>query len=498
MEPRQDDGAGLMSRRRLLRASVFAGVGAAGLTALAGCGETQVVEVIKEVPVEKVVEKVKEVAVVEEKVVTKIVEVEKAQRETQRMVFLHFFTGDLWKLMFDPLTKDFTAKFPWIQWFGVHSSYGQLPAKLVTMAAGGQPPDGSSIDNNSIQEMIARGLLENLDPWIEQSNIDFMDDLIPARVEQQRGPDGGLYALPEDLGSAAIFLNKPLFAEKGVELPDGSWSYEDIVETAKKLTFDKTGNNVAASGFDPDNIDTFGFYFQKNLYGFYDMTHGYNGMEYFDFEFTKTRFTEPDSIAALQFFADMIHKEHVALSPAAFDVLKAGGVSPFTTGKIGFGHFGTGLNGVLHRENSQLKDYEVTNVPTTPTTTVTTGGQGFVITKAGKAKEAAWEWTKFIAEAENQKFMALNGRWTPIRMSVASFAAPKDGIPKNFVTAFFDQALEHGFAPYWSKPGWAEIRNAIQAEIDPLWSGESDAAEVAEQVQRVGDPLIKQRPTTFN
>ena len=213
-----------------------------------------------------------------------------------------------------------------------------------------------------------------------------MDDLIPARVEQQRGPDGGLYALPEDLGSPAIFLNKPLFAEKGVELPDGSWSYEDIVETAKKLTFDKTGNNVAASGFDPDNIDTFGFYFQKNLYGLYDMTHGYNGMEYFDFEFTKTRFTEPDSIAALQFFADMIHKEHVALSPAAFDVLKAGGVSPFTTGRIGFGHFGTGLNGVLHRENSQLTDYEVINVPTTPTTTVTTGGQGFVITKAGRQR----------------------------------------------------------------------------------------------------------------
>ena len=29
-------------------------------------------------------------------------------------------------------------------------------------------------------------------------------------------------------------------------------------------------------------------------------------------------------------------------------------------------------------------------------------------------------------------------------------------------------------------------------------AGESDAAEVAEQVQKVGDPLIKQRPTTFN
>lgn len=47
MPPRQDSGARLMSRRRLLQAGVFTGAGAAGITALAGCGESQVLKVVK-------------------------------------------------------------------------------------------------------------------------------------------------------------------------------------------------------------------------------------------------------------------------------------------------------------------------------------------------------------------------------------------------------------------------------------------------------------------
>ena len=63
-----------LSRRRFINAAAAGGVGLAGVAVLAGCGETQVVEVVKEVPVETVKEVVKEVPVVEERVVTKEVQ----------------------------------------------------------------------------------------------------------------------------------------------------------------------------------------------------------------------------------------------------------------------------------------------------------------------------------------------------------------------------------------------------------------------------------------
>ena len=74
----------------------------AGLAlALAGCGETQVVEVVKEVPVEKVVTQVVEKVVVQEKVVTRVVtqvvEVEKDVEAQDPLIVGHLnaFTGSL-------------------------------------------------------------------------------------------------------------------------------------------------------------------------------------------------------------------------------------------------------------------------------------------------------------------------------------------------------------------------------------------------------------------
>ena len=67
------------TRRRLLATGL---VGAAAAAALAGCGEAQIItetkiqEVVKEVPVEKVVTQIVEKEVVVEKVVTQIVEKE--------------------------------------------------------------------------------------------------------------------------------------------------------------------------------------------------------------------------------------------------------------------------------------------------------------------------------------------------------------------------------------------------------------------------------------
>ncbi len=85
---RQQTGNGRLTRRGILRAGLVAGAGGAGLAALAGCGETQIVEVVKEVPVEKVVTRevervvVQEKVVTQEKIVTKIVEAMPAKRET--------------------------------------------------------------------------------------------------------------------------------------------------------------------------------------------------------------------------------------------------------------------------------------------------------------------------------------------------------------------------------------------------------------------------------
>jgi multiple sugar transport system substrate-binding protein len=47
--------------------------------------------------------------------------------------------------------------------------------------------------------------------------------------------DGASYAVPYRQDSWLLYYNKDLFAEAGIDEPDGSWTWDDYVETAKEL-----------------------------------------------------------------------------------------------------------------------------------------------------------------------------------------------------------------------------------------------------------------------
>jgi multiple sugar transport system substrate-binding protein len=48
--------------------------------------------------------------------------------------------------------------------------------------------------------------------------------------------DGKTYAIPYRQDSWVLFYNKDLFAKAGVKTPDGSWTWDDYVNTSKELT----------------------------------------------------------------------------------------------------------------------------------------------------------------------------------------------------------------------------------------------------------------------
>ncbi len=115
-----------MRRRDILRIGAL-GVSGAAAAALAGCGETQIVErevvkvVTQEVPVEKVVTQIvekervieKEVAVEVEKVVTQIVErivTQEAPPQLKRvdltLLYNQFGTPEMWRAVFKKLEQE--------------------------------------------------------------------------------------------------------------------------------------------------------------------------------------------------------------------------------------------------------------------------------------------------------------------------------------------------------------------------------------------------------
>ncbi|MGC9523673.1 MAG: ABC transporter substrate-binding protein, partial [Anaerolineae bacterium] len=109
----------------------------------------------------------------------------------------------------------------------------------------------------------------DLAPYVEKYNYD-LSDFNEALVEfYQLGPQGQV-GLPFAVYPSALWYNKDLFDEAGLEYPphefgapyaDGDeWTFEKLRELAIFLTVDAEGNTPEDEGFDPDNIVQFGYH----------------------------------------------------------------------------------------------------------------------------------------------------------------------------------------------------------------------------------------------
>lgn len=405
------------------------------------------------------------------------------------MTFLHFFTGVLWTGGFEHLVDQFQKENPSIKWNGIAVPYNQMEPKLITLAAGGQPPDGTSLDNTEIDDVAIRGLLKDLDPYVAADKSVNLDDFYKARLDEQRW-QGKLYGLPIDMGSSAIYYNKDMFDKAGLQYPNPKWTYDDILSLATKLTIDQSGKHPNEAGFDVEHVKQWGFQYDNSVYRFYNMYTGYNGAQYFDNPLTKTEINTPNGIASLQWFADLTTKHKVAPSPAQTTAMSAGGVYPFASGLYAMQFAWIGLIAYLHVPDVKVTNWDVINLPETSTAAQEVGGQGFVVINGAKQPDAGWAWTKYMVGDEAQKYLGVNGVWFPGRKSMAQYGWPTDHKPANFIPAFYDQVDKHGLDDWWFVPGWPKWQQAMTNGLDPLWTGQSDAKTVAAAVQQQLDPQV--------
>ena len=108
----------------------------------------------------------------------------------------------------------------------------------------------------------------DLAPYVEKYDYD-LSDFNPALVEfYQLGPQGQV-GLPFAVYPSALWYNKDLFDEAGLEYPphewgapyaDGDeWTFDKLKELALFLTVDGNGNDAGMDGFDPENAVQFGY-----------------------------------------------------------------------------------------------------------------------------------------------------------------------------------------------------------------------------------------------
>jgi len=111
--------------------------------------------------------------------------------------------------------------------------------KLMTLLAANDLGDvvWTSTGVGTYFELAAQNIFANLEPLAAADKYDLKQHF-PRAIETARAVDGKLFALPTLIHPShlGLFYNVNLFASAQIKPPTPSWTLEDLVDTARKLT----------------------------------------------------------------------------------------------------------------------------------------------------------------------------------------------------------------------------------------------------------------------
>lgn len=322
--------------------------------------------------------------------------------------------------------------------------------KLHLLIASGNTPDVLFTNNWQLPVYAHNGVLRDLGQFKPDYGAYY-----PQAVQAMRY-GGTVYALPRDLSNLVVYYNEELFRERGVPFPK-SWRLDDLVTQGKRLV----GKEQWAISFDP-----------RPLFWLPYLWSG--GGELFDDALHKSRLDEPQAVAALQFYADLRHRHHVAPS-----LKEQGGAAPaqlFAQGKLAM--FVSGRWSVPAFKKLPFR-WGVAPFPEGPSgSVVDADASGWAISETCRKPQEAWTLVQFLAGREAALRFAESGLIIPARRDVPI----QDG-------EVFFKALATG-RPIRTPANWNEVQQAIDKGLEPLWRGEKTAAEVVPAVTKRVNVLL--------
>lgn len=287
--------------------------------------------------------------------------------------------------------------------------YENYMTKLNTMATAGQLPDAGMMREDGVIQWSSEGMLNDVSAMYEGSDSKPLDSL----AYTYQGKPVAYAAANEIL---LLYYNKDMFDKASVPYPpnalDKAWTWDEFVETAKKLTNDKNGKHPGEDGFDSQSIVQYGASVE-NLTWQLEAWALTNGGGFYNDDGTEVRIGEDASIEAIQKVADLYLKDHVApLSVGQTDdgiqrTIIAGTVAMATNGQW---NIGTSLN----TAKEAGLNYGVAVLPyMKEKVTLNTGGANVVFSQT-KHPQEAMEWLKWYGQEENNWGLISSGIWMPV------------------------------------------------------------------------------------
>ncbi len=164
----------------------------------------------------------------------------------EEIVFWYGATQDE-RIAYEQLISEFNRSHPDIEVQGMLVPQQYVERKLILSVAGGAPPDVVRFYAHLGGEMMSRGGLEPLESLITRDRFD-LTHFYPVSLEQNTYK-GKLYGIPWVLSPTALFYNKRLFKEAGLDPNHPPVNWKELEDYAMKLTSRNPDGSIERVGY---------------------------------------------------------------------------------------------------------------------------------------------------------------------------------------------------------------------------------------------------------
>ena len=271
------------------------------------------------------------------------------------------------------------------------------------------------------------------------------------------------YAVPKDYDTIALVYNKEIFDNAGIAYPDDTWTWDTLLETAKKLT-------------DPE----------KGIYGFgapNDRQSGYLNLIYqnegFAFEDGKSGYDQAVTQEAIQWWVDL-QKVH-QVSPSQESFVDMGVDDQMQAGKLAMCFTGSWMMSSYTNNELFADKFDLAVLPQGKTRASIYNGLGYAGAASTKYPEVVKDFIQFCGTEEANKLQAEK------KAAIPAFAGTEKYFTDNFTTiniACYPEMISYGvqypFSP--NKSLWESQEEELMNEV---YAGSKTVEEACNELHEI-------------
>ncbi len=371
---------------------------------------------------------------------------------------------------------------------------------FLAQVAAGTAPDTAFVDSSNYETFAKKGLLLDItdrimsDPLIGAKNY-FIE---PQEMDRCADDQGKWHGIGACWVAPHLYYNADMLDKAGIKAPgfkdDEIWSWNDFITYAQQLTVDSKGRHPTDSGFNKDDVVTYGVQWPFNNWTFIASAVVANGGAYT--ADGKSGLDSDAAIEAIQNLADLIYKYNVAPQDAILTSLGMTNTQMIDAGKLALAVDGSWALSWMNPSTVTHVTLGTGALPAMKQPGSYIQSHFHSVLASTKNPDAAWQWERFLATPFYQTHFCKTGLWLPSQTSLATPEGIASWVTKGIHTANYTDLLtdympKHGVTSR-IPPGYTDaFTNFITPAFDAINNGQAAADVLPDAIKQANDSIAE-------